>query len=97
VPDRLTVFVPPEVTKVSVPFWAPMLVGVNVTFVVQLPLTARLDEQVVEAAKGAEAVTEVMLIAVLPEFDNWTLCADEVVETFWLPKLREPTFVVSAV
>lgn len=82
VPDRLTVFVPPEVTNVSVPFCAPMLVGVNVTFVVQLPLTARLEEQLVDAAKGADAVTDVILTAVLPEFDNWTLCAADVVDTF---------------
>lgn len=89
--------VPPDVTNVRVPDCAPMAVGVNVTFAVQLAPTARLAAHDVEAANGPDAVTDVMLTATFPELDNWTLCAVEVVETFWLPKLSEPTFVLSDV
>jgi hypothetical protein len=97
VPERLTVLVPPLVTKLNVPDWEPIAVGVKVTLTVQLAPTARLDAQFDAAAKGPVADTEVMLTAVLPEFDSWTLCAAEVVETFWLPNARLPTFVLSEV
>jgi hypothetical protein len=74
--------VPPDVTNVNVPDCAPIAVGVKVTLVIQLALTARLEEQLVDAANGAEAETDVMVTAVLPEFDSWILCAAEVVEMF---------------
>jgi hypothetical protein len=89
--------VPPEVTNVNVPDCVPIAVGLNVTFVVQLALTARLEEQLVDAAKGAEAETDVMDTAVLPELESWTLCAAEVEPTCRLPKVSDPTLVLSDV
>lgn len=83
--------------NVSVPDCAPIAVGEKMTFAVQVPPAARLPEQLVETEYCPELVIDEMVTVVLPVLDSVTACAVELAPTVTLPKLREPTLVVSAV
>lgn len=97
VPDKDTALFPALVLKVSVPDCVPFVVGVNVTFVEQLPPAESEVEQLVDTEYCPEPVTDVMLTVVFPVLVSVTACAEELEPTFTLPKAREPTLVVSAV
>jgi hypothetical protein len=85
------------VPKVSVPDCAPITLGLKVTVAVQLVPAARLDEQLLVTPKAVEPLTEVTDSVVLPVFVSWTVCAAEVVPTFWLPNARDETLVLAEV
>ena len=94
VPVRFTVCgLPAALSEIlTVAVRAPAAVGVNVTLIVQLPLTATELPQVFVSAKSVVLVPAmlmlVMLKLTLPVLLRVTLCAELVTPTFSLAKVR---------
>lgn len=73
---------------VRVPVRVPLAVGVKVTLIVQLPLTANEAPQLLVWAKSPLVAMLVMVSAAVPLLVSVTVCAAEVVPTFWPAKVR---------
>ena len=90
VPVNETVWGDPPALSVivKVPVRVPPAVGVNVTEMVQLAATARLDPQVLVWAKSPEEAMDVTLNAAEPLSVSVTVCAVLVEPVFCAEKLR---------
>ena len=69
----------------------PVAVGLNLTVIVQLPPAGTLDPQVFDWVKSLGFVpfsAIPILNADVPTLVRVTVCAELIVPTFWLPKLR---------
>ena len=80
---------------VRVPVRAPMVVGANVTLIVQFAPAAKVAgligqalEPVLVSPKSPEAAMELIVNALVPVLVNVTVCAALVVVSNWPPKLR---------
>jgi hypothetical protein len=83
VPVRLTVCGLPAALSamLMLPVKVPVVVGVNVTLIVQAAPAATDDPQVFVSPKFVLAVIDVMLNATLPVLVNVTICAELVLPT----------------
>jgi hypothetical protein len=70
------------------PLLTPLTVGVKVTEMAQLALTARLAPQVLVWAKSPEAAMLVNESVAVPVFFNVTVCTALVVPTAWLANVK---------
>src|SRR6266850_2264080 len=73
----------------SVPLRVRGCVGVNVTLMVQVALTARLAGQLLVSAKSPMVLIPVMDTATLPLEERVTACEALVVLTVWFAKVNE--------
>jgi hypothetical protein len=80
-PDRETACVPAPSAMVSVPVVVPLACGVKVTLIVQLPLAAMLEPQVLVSPNAVVVVMLEMATAELVPFESVTVCAALVVLT----------------
>lgn len=73
------------------PALEPIALGVNVTFTVQLALTARGEDdvQLSVSAKSPDVLTPSILSGPVPVFVTVICCAELVVPTFWPPNVRD--------
>lgn len=90
VPDRLVLCGLPLALDVTdkEPVRLPEVVGVNVTLILQLEPALKLEPQLLVWAKSPVAAMPEILRAPVPPFDNVTTCAELVVLTAWLPKVK---------
>ena len=78
-----------ESVIVSVPVSTPVVVGANLTLILQLRPGARVGPQLVLSEKFALHWMLVSVIVAVPTFVNVTVCAALVVPTSWLPNKSE--------
>src|SRR5215472_8964782 len=90
VPVRLMVTGLPTELSVMVtdPVRVPVVVGVNVTLMVQVACDHRLDGQLLVSAKSPLAAILLIVSGSLPVFVTVTVWGELVVPTCWLPKDR---------